>query len=319
MEKFLITGGQGFIGAWMARQLLDEGTAFVLFDRQPDDHILAQVIEPHEIGELERVFGDVADPRQVEEAVASAGATHLVHLAGLQVPTCREDPVLGARVNVIGTLNVFEAARRHADRLRGVVYASSAAVAGPTEDYAGPIDDDTHHVPRTHYGVFKTANEGSARVYWLDHGVPSVGLRPLAVYGVGREIGISSGPTKAIRAVVLGEEYTIPFSGTTGFNYAGDVAAVFVASARALREGAHALNHPGEIHTVEEFLRCVEEVVPGARGKLRSEGDPLPVAHDFDEPGLRRLLGEVPHTPIREGIRATAERFRVLRERGQIP
>jgi nucleoside-diphosphate-sugar epimerase len=219
---------------------------------------------------------------------------------------------------VIGTLNVFEAARRHAGQVRSVVYASSAAVAGPHDDYAGPIPDDAHHVPRTHYGVFKTANEGNARVYWLDHGIPSVGLRPLSVYGVGREIGITSGPTKAVRAAVLGRKYTIPFTGRTGFNYSEDVAAVFVECARRDVQDALALNTPGEVASVEEFIRTVEEEVPTGKGLLRSTGQPIPVACDFEETGLRELLGTVPHTPIRVGIRRTAARFRELVERGLV-
>ena len=51
--------------------------------------------------------------------------------------------------------------------------------------------------PTTHYGVFKRANEGNARVYYLDHGLNSVGLRPLTVYGVNRDTGLTSDPTKA--------------------------------------------------------------------------------------------------------------------------
>jgi nucleoside-diphosphate-sugar epimerase len=317
MEKLLITGGQGFLGAWIARQLLAEDRPFALFDLCRDDRILEQVIEPGEVAGLERILGDVADGEQVARAVADSGASRILHLAGLQVPTCREKPIEGARVNVIGTLNVFEAARRFRGQVKSVVYASSAAVAGPSEDYAGPIEDGAAHVPRTHYGVFKAANEGNARVYWLDHGIPSAGLRPLAVYGVGREIGITSGPTKAIRAAVCGEAYIVPFSGATGFNYAEDVARVFLACARRDSEGALALNLPGEVATVSEFLELIEAEVPQAKGLLRCEGGPLPVAYDFRESGLERLLGRVPHTPLREGIRATAERFRTLLERAR--
>ena len=316
MDKALIIGGQGFLGAWIARRLIREETPFVLFDLQPNAHVLEQVLEPEDLPRLERVFGDVCDREAVERAVGESGASHIIHLAALQVPACRKDPVAGARVNVIGTLNVFEAALARRDGVRSVVYASSAAVAGPGEDYLEPIEDATPHRPRTHYGVFKTANEGNARVYWQDHGLPSVGLRPLSIYGVGREIGITSGPTLAIRAAVLGQDFTVPFSGITGFNYIEDVAADFVECARRHREGALALNNPGERHTVEEFLEVVAEEVPECRGRLRCEGPPIPVAWDFLEAGLEGLVGEVPHTPLREGIRRTAERFRTLRERG---
>jgi nucleoside-diphosphate-sugar epimerase len=317
-ERFFITGGQGFLGAWIAKHLLVENARCTLFDLAPDDRILEQVLEPEETASLEREYGDVADTRTVVEAVEKAGATRLIHLAGVQIPTCRADPLLGARVNVIGTLNALEAARLSRGRVRSVTYASSAAVAGAVGDYTGPIPDGAQHVPRTHYGVFKTANEGNARVYWLDHGLPSVGLRPLAVYGVGREVGVTSGPTKAIKSAVLERRYTIPFSGPTAFNYVEDAARVFVACSRLDARGAHALNMRGEKLSVEEFAAVIEREVPEARGRVRVEGPPIPVAFDFGEPGLERLLGSVHHTPVEEGVRRTADRFRALLSRGKL-
>jgi nucleoside-diphosphate-sugar epimerase len=318
-EKFLITGGQGFIGAWAARQLLREGTEFAILDRAPDDAILAQLLPPDSLAGLERYYGDIADTALVASAIVESSATRLIHLAGLQVPACRADPVAGARVNVLGTLNIFEGARR-SGRIESVVYASSAAVAGDPADYPGAIADDAHHLPRTHYGVFKAANEGNARVYFLEAGIPSVGLRPLAVYGVGREIGITSGPTKAIKAAVLGRPYSIGFSGTTGFGYVEDVAAVFIGCARAAPRGALALNLRGELASVEEFIALLLKEEPAARGLISSKGPPLPVACRFQEEGLERLLGSgnVPRTPLAQGIRATLGIFRGLAREGRL-
>ncbi len=317
-DRFLITGGQGFIGAWIAKQLLADGCSIVLLDLKPDDAILEQVLEPEELGVVERVFGDVADSETVQKAVEASRADRVIHLAGLQIPACRANPLLGARVNVLGTLNVFEAARQSRGQVRSVVFASSAAVAGRVEDYTGSIPDGAHHLPRTHYGVFKTANEGNARVYWFDHGIPSVGLRPLAVYGVGREVGVTSGPTKAIKAALLGRPYTIQFSGDTAFNYVEDAASIFVRCARRCAEGAFALNMRGELLSVETFIRLIEAEVPAAKGLIGSTGGSIPVAFDFLEPGLEALLGRVLHTPIPEGIHRTAERFRRLMARGKL-
>ena len=316
--EFLITGGQGFFGAWIARRLLAEGAPFVMTDLRPDDSILGQVLGAGKAGELDLRFGDISDPAFVEGLVAEVCPRRIIHLAGLQVPTCRKDPVLGARVNILGTLNIFEAARRHTGGVGCVVYASSAAVAGPQEDYSMEIPDGAAHVPRTHYGVFKLCNEGNARIYWEECGVPSVGLRPLTVYGVGREVGITSGPTKAIRAAVLGQEFTVPFTGVTGFNYVGDIADDFIAASRNHSEGALALNNPGENHDVREFLDIVEEELPGAAGRLHCEGESIPVAWGLNEDGLRNLLGDVPHTPIRTGIKETIRGFERLREEGKL-
>lgn len=317
-ESFFVTGGQGFIGAWIVRQLLAEGSRCVLFDLERDDRILEQVLEPDQLSGLERIYGDVAETKTLLGAVEKSEATRLIHLAGLQIPTCRSNPILGARVNVLGTLNVFEAARLGKAQVRSVTYASSAAVAGGVDDYSGPIVDDAHHVPRTHYGVFKTANEGNARVYWLDHGIPSVGLRPVAVYGVGREVGVTSGPTKAIKAALLGREYTIQFSGATAFQYIEDVARNFVACGRVRVEGAHALNVRGDNLSVEDFLRVLEKEFPEGAGRIGFAGPPIPVAFDFLETGLEKLLGEVTHTSVSEGVHRTAEQFRRLQARGKL-
>ncbi len=319
-ESFLITGGQGFIGAWVARRLLAEDAPFAILDRSPDDGILAQVISSGDLPRLHRFYGDISDPAFVEGVLKKYEATRIIHLAGLQIPACRADPVAGARVNVLGTINVFEAAHR-SGRVTGIAYASSAAVAGEPADYASPIADDAPHVPRTHYGVFKAANEGNARVYFLEHGLSSIGLRPLVVYGAGREIGISSGPTKAVKAAVLGRPYTIGFTGVTGFSYADDVAAVFIACARARADGALSLNLRGETARVDRFIAAIEAEIPGARGAIRAAGPPLPVAYDFRETGLEKLLGNrgIPLTPIERGVRETVEIFRRLQREGKLP
>src|SRR5205085_2088668 len=95
--------------------------------------------------------------------------SHVVHLAGLQVPVCRADPLLGAKVNVLGTLAVFEAVRQSEGQVQRLVYASSGAVFGPPASYGnGPLADDVPLAPGTHYGAFKMCNEINARIYYED-------------------------------------------------------------------------------------------------------------------------------------------------------
>jgi nucleoside-diphosphate-sugar epimerase len=316
-ERILITGGQGFIGAWIARRLALDGSAVTLFDLKEDDHILGQVLEADLLGRIERSYGDIADCETVTRVAGEARPTAVIHLAGLQVPACRQNPTLGARVNVIGTLSVFEAVKALPEPVN-IVYASSAAVVGRPEDYSGPVRDDARHEPRTHYGVFKMANEGSARVYWHDHGIPSVGLRPYTVYGVGREVGVTSAPTKAIKAAVLDRDYTIGFGGATLFDYVEDVADYFIAAARARLEGASAFNIRGQALEMAEFPAVVDEALPGARRRIKVEGDPLPLAVDLDDTGLREMVGDVRRTPLVEGVRRTVERFQRLRAEGRL-
>src|SRR5439155_16378602 len=128
----------------------------------------------------------------------------------------------------------------------------------------------------THYGAFKQCTEANARVFALDHGVSSVGLRPWAVYGVGRDVGITSGPTKAIKAVVAGRPYTIRFSGGVDLQYVNDTARIFLKCAEANLAGARVYTLRGTVVRMEEFIRALEREIPAARGLIRAEGAQLP-------------------------------------------
>lgn len=308
-ERFLVTGALGCIGAWVVRDLIRAGAPTAIFDLASDPRRLRLVMTPDELARVRMLTGDITDLAAVEGAVAESGATHIIHLAGLQVPFCKADPALGARVNVVGTVNVFEAAKRH--RLAKVVYASSAAVYGISEDYPdGPLGHDAPQRPMTHYGVYKQANEGTARVYWNDDGVPSIGLRPYVVYGPGRDQGLTSSPTTAMLAAALGLPYRIPFGGRFDFQFADDVAQAFIRAARAPFAGADVFNLHGQVVHVREIVAALEAVVPESRGQLTFADPPLSFPEAMDDTPLLNVLGELPHTPLADGIAATLAIFK---------
>jgi nucleoside-diphosphate-sugar epimerase len=314
----LMTGGYGCIGSWVARQLLDEGQEVWIYDLKEDTHRLDLLIDTDDRSRVHFVPGDVADPDALRGAAERLGITHLLHLAGLQVPTCRADPVLGARVNVIGTLAVFEAAAALKGQVERVVYASSAAVHGPGDAAGGPVGDEVRLAPMTHYGAFKVCNELNARVYWLDRGVSSVGLRPWTVYGVGRDFGVTSEPTKAIKAVAAGRPYRISYGGLQDLQYVGDVAATFLRALTAPFEGAEAYNVRGAVVPIEDFVSTFRRVVPEA-GPLVDHGDrQLPIAPDLDDARLDARFGPLPRTDLAEGIAETYRRFAALRAEGRL-
>ncbi len=205
-ERFLVTGAMGCIGAWTVRTLIRDGASVTSFDLGTDARRLAQIMTADELAAVDIVKGDITDLRQVSATLDGKDITNVIHLAALQVPFCRADPPLGAMVNVVGTVNVFEAVKRRGAGMAPVVYTSSIGMyaADDADPATGRLLADAEAHPHNHYGVYKQANEGNARVYWLDDGVPSIGLRPMTVYGVGRDQGMTSGPTKAIVAAVLG-------------------------------------------------------------------------------------------------------------------
>lgn len=318
-RQFLITGAKGFIGAWVVKALLERGDKPWILDIDAHSHRLQALLSEEQLASIGFIQGDVTAYEDVERAVVEHGITHIIHLAALQVPACAADPAQGARVNVLGTLNVFEVARRHRNLVRGIAYASSAAVFGPEELYGqATVPDDAPLLPGTHYGVFKQCNEGNARVYFLNDGISSVGLRPWAVYGVGRDQGVTSGPTKAIKAAVLGRPYTIRFTGGLDLQYGKDTAEIFLRCAEMNFSGARVYTLRGAVVKMDEFLAALERVFPRARGLIRAEGPQLPIAFDLDDSQLVKDLGDVPRTPLDQGIRETAEIFDRLAQAGKL-
>jgi nucleoside-diphosphate-sugar epimerase len=312
-ETYFITGAQGCIGSWIVKALIQRGDNTVVFDRSDDSRRLRAIVDDDQLARVRFILGDITDGAAVRRALDESGATRVIHLAGLQVPTCKADPVGGALVNVVGTLNVFEAARTAG--LNSVVYASSAAVYGMNDDDA-ILDETAVCEPSTHYGVFKRANEGNARVYFLDHGVGSIGLRPLTVYGVNRDFGLTSDPTKAMKAAVLGRPFHIRFGGATDFQYVADTAAAFMACADKVPQGAHVFNLHGETVTVERITNLINELTSG--NLITFDGPPIPIAPAMNDAAIRTYIGALPSTPLETGVRETMQRFASLRDAGRL-
>lgn len=305
-DRILVTGAAGCIGAWVVATLLERGAEPVAFDLSQDRRRLRLLLGEAAAAAVPWIAGDIADGRAVEAALAESGAAAIIHLAALQVPFCKADPAAGARVNVLGHVNLFEAARRQG--IRRLVYASSVAALPP---------EGAPH-PQTLYGVYKQADEGIARIYAADWGVASVGLRPHTVYGPGRDQGLTAAPTAAMLAAAAGRPFTIPFTGRLSFQYAGEVAEIFVrAAAAALPPAASpVLDLAGPALSVEEILAAIRRAAPGAR--IAAAGPPLPFPAGFEEGPLRALIGDWPRTALEEGVGRSIAAFRDLLARGLV-
>ncbi|HEV2497964.1 MAG TPA: NAD-dependent epimerase/dehydratase family protein [Terriglobia bacterium] len=317
--RFLITGAKGCIGSWVVKNLVERDADPWIFDSDPGTHRLQAILTPDDLRRLHFILGDITEFEALDRAVAENGITHIIHLAALQVPACAANPLLGGKVNVMGTLNVFETAKRRKDFVRRVVYASSVAVYGSDEFYGGgPVVESAALRPGTHYGVFKLCNEGTAQVYYSSDSVSSSGLRPWAVYGVGRDQGMTSEPTKAIKSMVLGRPYTIHFTGGIDLHYVRDTARDFIRCAEADLPGARVYAVRGAVVKVDEFIETLEKVAPGARKLIHAEGKKLPIAADIEASAIARDLGEIASTPLEAGIRETFDLFARMNREGRL-
>jgi nucleoside-diphosphate-sugar epimerase len=315
----LLTGGYGCIGSWIAKNLLDRGDRVCIYDLKEDPKRMRLIMPEADVRRVEFAAGDVTDLPRLKSVLAEKAITHVVHLAGLQVPTCRADPILGAKVNVVGTLAVFEAIKALGEQVKRLVYTSSAAVFGPPDAYPpGRLQDDVSLKPTTHYGHFKSCNEGNARIYFQDHGISSIGLRPWTVYGVGRDFGMTSEPTKAIKCLALGRPYHITYGGWQDMQLVDDIAKIVVRCLDAPYQGAKSYNIRGHVVDLPTFHQALVAVEPAA-ARLITFGDrQITIAYDLDDADLQRELGPMPMTPLEEGIRQTLTLFRRLHAEGRL-
>jgi nucleoside-diphosphate-sugar epimerase len=315
-RRFLVTGAHGCIGASVVKALVDADQPVVTFDLSTDPRRLALVLDPQQLGAVPHVAGDISELDAVERALDEHEITNVIHLAALQVPFCRADPPLGARVNVLGTVNVFEAVKRRLERMEPIVYASSVAAYDAPEDVAADPSLSGH--PGTIYGVFKRANEGTAWVYGVENGVASVGLRPHTVYGVGRDQGVTSAPTTAMIAAVAGVPYTIPYGGAGQLQLVGDVARAFVEASTSGAAGAAIHNIPSSRISIPEVIDAIARAVPESAGTIGFDDIRLPFPEEIDGGSYLELVPSFTETPLDDGVRSTIDRFRVLLADGRI-
>ena len=304
-ERVLVTGALGCLGAWVARCVLDDGDAVVGYDLG-DDRSRLELVLGDDASRVELIRGDITDLASFERALDEHEISRVVHLAALQVPFVRANPPLGMHVNVAGTVNVFDAVSRRLDRIPTIAYASSAAVYNPSDPSPAPEMGGT--CPATLYGVSKLADEGIARVYRAEAGVPSIGLRPYVVYGPGRDQGMTSGPTMAMLAALRDEPFTIGFSGKAQYDYVADVARAAVIAAHTNTGTAGVYNVPGVLADVADVVDCIKAVVPGA--EITWSGDSLPFPPALEAVGFDREVAPFPRTPLADGVAATIQHFR---------
>ena len=299
-HPILITGAAGCIGAWTVKLLSELGAMPIVFDVSEDRHRLELIMEKSEsiIWEL----GDITDFNRLEKVAEKYDVEAIIHLAALQVPFCKKDPINSTKINVLGSINILELARQR--RISRLSYASSIAAQamGDNEWLA------------TLYGAHKLCIEQLAQVYWQDWGLPSIGIRPAIVYGPGRDQGMSSAPTIAMLAASVGRPYEIPFSGSVSYVYVEDAALRFINAVAKPFDGAFVFDLDGTPLQIEEVISLIKSRVHDAQ--ISFKGDVMPFPADVDNGKLNAFLGLQKSRPFTEGIEKTMAVFNEAREKG---
>ncbi|MCP9493903.1 MAG: NAD(P)-dependent oxidoreductase [Pyrinomonadaceae bacterium MAG19_C2-C3] len=306
--SYLITGGSGCIGSYVIRDLLAKNLKVVNYDFDARQEIMRQVVAPEALSNLVNVTGDVADAAHFARTVKEHKVHTIIHLASLQIPASNANPPLAERVIVGGLVNVLETARLL--EVKKVVWASSVAVFGLPEEYDGrTVANDAHHRPQSVYGACKSLGEFLLSYYHNNYGINAVGLRYTAVYGVGRERGLSSFSTEMIRKAAAGEDYEVPFGDDTiDWQYVEDVSRLTLLAADTGETKTRIFNTGGELRPVSEAVAYLQRLAPDVRLTVRP--GKFGIAWDYDTSPLIDELGFRPEYSMEQGIHRTFNLYR---------
>ncbi len=300
MKKVLITGGAGFIGSHTADLLMEQGVAVRVLDNLSSGH-RHNLPAQHEL--LEFIEGDIRDAATVRSAME--GVSHCLHLAAqVSVVASLEDPEFSAQQNIIGYLNVLDAAKNAG--VKRLVYASSAAIYG--EPYCLPLTEDVPMKQLSPYGLEKKINEDYADLYYRLHDFSSLGMRFFNVYGPRQD---PKSPYAGVIALFVDrikaqQPVTVFGDGqhSRDFIYVRDVARANVAALQKDYQGATNVA-TGKRTTLLELIDVLSKLT--GHDTEVSHADPREgdIVHSLADPSrMNRELSVVADTSLDEGLLA---------------
>jgi nucleoside-diphosphate-sugar epimerase len=309
--KFLVTGGTGFIGQCVVRNLLRRGIAAVAADQAPDAQAVADLRQESARSQvaLDVVPMDVSDFRDVMGVFHKhPDITHVIHLAYVMGPLVDENTSLSTRVNILGMTHMFEAVVQR--KLARLVFTSSETVNGPSQKPYGdrPVKEEDFCDPTSHtftYAVMKILNEHMGRRYAEKHGVSIVCTRPAVVFGHGRKRSAVMWVEQFASKPAVGEAVTLPFGPTTRdtWIYKDDCAEQLVRLCLKPKLEHFVYNNGGQCVTAAELVALVRKYLPDAKIDFDASKPPKPLIDNQDGTRMIREIDFVPR-PLAEGVRA---------------
>jgi UDP-glucose 4-epimerase len=308
--KFLITGGLGFIGQSVVRNLLERGIPSVAADQSANVEAQTglRAVAGRTGATFDSVSMDVSDFRDVLAVFhRHPDITHAIHLAYVMGPLVDENTSLSTRVNILGMTHMFEAAVQR--KLTRLVFTSSETVAGPSQHVYGerPVTEDDFCDPAAHaftYAVMKLLNEHMGRRYVERYAANIVCTRPPVVFGHGRKRSAVMWAEHFASKPAIGEPVTLPFSAQTRdtWIYKDDCAEQLVRLALKPKLAHFVYNSGGHCVSAAQLATVVRKWIPDAQITF-TDGASTPLIDDQDGARLMREIDFAPR-PLEEGVRA---------------
>jgi len=312
--RVAVTGGAGYIGSKLVKNLLDEGYDVVALDNQSTGNY--NYLRHLKTAKLEIIEGDIRNPLDLDKVLK--GADVVVHAAALSdLDACNENPEEAVSVNVYGTHRVLEAIIRNG--VRRVVFCSSAAIYGSPKKI--PVTERHPLQPLNLYGITKLTGEKLIESYQLNKGVETVNLRFGNVYGVGLYTNWIGVIPKFVSLGVKGKPLTVYGDGnsTRDFVHIEDITRAITLSLVAKGIKRETLNIGSETTTVNEIAGIVAREVEKVKRKKVSithlpprQGETKEFSYDTSR--IKSVLGFEPKWKLEEGIKQIV-RYRIDSEK----
>jgi len=311
----LVTGGHGFVGAWICRQLLERGDRVASLDRGARKGGQSALGLLGIAGEVAEVAGDLLDAELLRRALAEHQVDTVFHLAAQTlVGPAAESPAATFETNVRGTWIVLEACRENG--VERVVVASSDKAYGAHEKL--PYREDFSLRPTAPYEASKAAADLLARSYWPSYGVPVAVTRFANIYG-GADTNFSRLIPEAVSAALNGRPPVLRSDGSPqrDFLYVEDATAAYLAIADGLDRDevrGEAFNAGGgRPYPVGEVVSMIARLAgTDVEPEILGAGNPVgEIDRQYVDPTkIREVLGWEPKVDLKEGIRRTIEWYR---------
>jgi UDP-glucose 4-epimerase len=308
MDKYLVTGGAGFIGSHVAEELVKKGHSVRIMDDFSTGK--KENIAPFLDG-VELIEADIRDFEACSRAVK--GADCVLHQAALtSVPLSIEDPLSTNEINITGTLNLLLASRDA--KIQRFVFASSAAVYG--DDSRLPKEESMQGVPLSPYAASKQVGETYCQVFWQLYNLPTVRLRYFNIFGPRQDPSsqYASVIPNFVRKMIKGENPVIFGDGeqSRDFLYVSNVVEANILASKTSEASGEAFNIAGgERITINSLVQSINEVLDKEIKPSYSEPRPGDIKLSFaDISRARKMLKYDPSVSFREGLRETVRWYK---------
>jgi CDP-glucose 4,6-dehydratase len=315
MGVSLVTGGRGFVGAWLAKALLERGETVVSFDRRRLTEKPSAIGMLEIEGDLVQVEADLTDAEEVSRVLADHGVDTVFHLAAETiVGTVQASPAQGFESNVRGTWTVLQACREGG--VERVVFASSDKAYGAHEEL--PYREDFALQPTAPYEASKAAADLIARSYWHSYGLPVAVTRFANIYG-GGDLNFPRLIPEAVSAAIQGRAPVLRSDGSPerDFLYVEDAARAYLAIADALDRDdvrGEAFNAGGgRAHRVGDVVEMIARLAgTGVEPEILGQGNPDgEIDRQYVDPTkLRERVGFAPEVELEDGLERTIAWYR---------